>query len=213
MLRGSTTRQRLACAAAFLVVTSARVLPRDAEPPREDHPDVSVEYSKDADRTEVSLSLAPAAPDGSRPPFRLVFSSGYTGKSVRRPPAHVQIAVQPHPLAIVRGLSVRFMLDGSTTIDLTSAGRSYRYTYPCDECAATGVVTQATLDEIRRIAGARRVDAEVLGFDVRISPAEQHAMQAFIARLTPEPERPTPPRIVPPVMEGETPGVSATPRR
>lgn len=163
-------------------------------------PRVSAQYSKPADRTDVSLTLTPTRADGSEPPFRLLFSASYPGRRVRRAPAVVQVTAQPHPLAVVAGLTFEFTVDRGERVDLAAAGRSCRYTYPCDECGATGIVVQATLDEIRRIASAGRLDGNVLGFAIQLNAADRDALRQFVARLSPEPERPVPPRIVPPVF-------------
>jgi hypothetical protein len=168
-------------------------------------PSVSVGYLKDSDRTEVSLTLSPARPDGSRPPFRLITSGGYPGKTARRAPSTVQVNAQPSPLAVIPVLTLVFTIDGTDRIDLAASGRSYRYTYPCDECGPTGIITEASLDEVRRIASGQRVEASVLGFTVELTAAERAALRRFVERLSPEPERAVPPRIVPPVMDGARP--------
>jgi hypothetical protein len=159
-------------------------------PPR----DVGRIYWELVPETEVFVRLIPENPDGRPPLVALVFQAFYPGRAERDPysglprwpkgaPARLTVIAEPLPLTLIRELSLRLVIDGKT-LDLTGPGSRYR-NLPClvytADCAPNAI--EANLDPriLRFLISAQAAGGQVLGFQVRLTSADQAALAHFAA--------------------------------
>jgi hypothetical protein len=89
------------------------------------------------------------------------------------------------PLTLIRELSLRLQIDG-TTFDLTTPGSRYR-SLPClvatEDCTPNAVEAELAPSILRSLISARAVGGQVLGFQVKLTGADQAALADFATRI------------------------------
>jgi hypothetical protein len=145
--------------------------------------------------TEIWLRLIPENPDGKPPLVSLIFQAFFPGRAERNPysglpqwpkraPARLALRAQPLPRTVIRELSLRLQIDGDT-FDLTTPGR---YTNrPCfvatEDCSPNAVEAELEPSILRSLISARTAGGQALGFQVRLTGADQAALADFAARI------------------------------
>jgi hypothetical protein len=146
--------------------------------------------------TEIWLRLIPEDPDGKPPLVNLIFQAFFPGRAERDPysglpqwpkgaPARLALRAQPLPLTLIRQLSLRLQIEGNT-LDLTRPGSRYR-NLPCfvatEDCTPNAVEAELEPSILRSLISAREVGGQVLGFQVRLTSADQAALTDFATRI------------------------------
>src|SRR5689334_20073003 len=160
-------------------------------PPRE----VRRLYWELQETTEVWVRLTPRDADGGQPLVNLVFQAFFPGRAARDPftglpqwpagdPARMVIRAEPLPLTVIRGLSLRLVLDGHP---FNLAEPRSRYSIlPCgtgtEDCTPNTVEAGLDASLLRALTVARTVGGEVLGFPIQLDASDQRALAEFAAR-------------------------------
>jgi hypothetical protein len=161
-------------------------------PPRE----VGRVYRELVPETEIFVRLIPENLDGSPPLVSLGFQAFYPGRQERDPysglprwpkgvPARLTVVAEPLPRTLIRELSLRLVIDG-VTLDLTAPKSRYR-NLPClvatEDCSPNAVETELEPRILHSLISARTVQGQALGFQVRLTAADQTALAHFAASV------------------------------
>ena len=146
--------------------------------------------------TEVWLRVIPEDPDRKPPLVNLIFQAFFPGRAERDPysglpqwpkgpPARLALRAEPLPLTVIRELSLRLRIDGNE-LDLTPPGGRYR-NLPClvaaGDCMPNAVEAELEPSLLRSLISARIAGGQVLGFQVRLTSADQAAIADFATRI------------------------------
>jgi hypothetical protein len=161
------------CSCLVLALISAgQALP----PPRDG--EIRVLYWELQNETEVWLTLEPKSPDGKPGPGILTFTYRFKGKRPKAPPSQIEARAYAGFLWAPK-VALWFVLDDREKIDLIppgtftlSSGSVSDYLY------ATVPITL-----MNRIAHAKRVTGNALGFDFELTESQIQAIRAFMERV------------------------------
>jgi hypothetical protein len=149
-------------------------------------------YWESIPEMEIWLRLIPEDPEGKPPLVNLVFHAFFPGRAERDPytglpqwprsePARMTISAEPLPNTVTRELALQLVVDGKT-IDLTGPNGRYR-NLPClvanQGCTPNAVEAEVDPSVVRAVAAAKSVGGVVLGFPVKLVPADQDAVREF----------------------------------
>jgi hypothetical protein len=161
-------------------------------PPRE----VKRLYWELFETTEILVRLVPEDPDGRPSLVILTFQAFFPGRAERDPysglpqwpkgpPGRLALRAEGAPLTVIRELSLRLIVDG-TTVELTGPTSRYR-NIPClfatDDCTPNGFEAELEPAILRSLTKARAVGGQALGFPIQLTQADQMALGDFVTRI------------------------------
>lgn len=138
-------------------------------------------------QTEIWMRLEPQLQSGGPAPLYVVLSTIVDGQKLRKPVESFDWQAQGNPRLIVTRTSFVLTLDRRHVIDLATGAWPFTALSGnnCDGgCPETGAVAHLPVAVARRIAAARRVDGDVLGLPVTLTPDQIAAINRYIARVT-----------------------------
>jgi hypothetical protein len=161
-------------------------------PPRE----VRRVYWELFETTEIWVRLLPEGPHATPPFVNLIFQAYFPGRAKRDPytgllqwpkgePQRLTLRALPLPLTMIRGLSLRLVIDGNK-VDLTGTAHEYRYLGcpPGDlDCAPSGIEAEIKPSLLKSLTTAREIRGEALGFPIELREADQLALDDFTERI------------------------------
>jgi hypothetical protein len=151
---------------------------------------------------EIWLRLIPEDPEGKPPLVNLVFHAFFPGRAERDPytglpqwprgePARLTVSAEPLPSTVTRELALQLVVDGKT-IELTGPNGRYR-NLPCvvasEGCTPNAVEAEVDPSVVRAVAAAKSVGGIVLGFPVKLVPADHDAVREFAGKAGLAPDR------------------------
>jgi formylglycine-generating enzyme required for sulfatase activity len=168
-------------------IPSPSMRPQDGE--------ITVQYSRELDETQVALRLAPLSPEGAPAPpgLTLTFVMHFAGKRQTAPPdqiellAHAGLLWSPHPELWVR-------LEERRRMDLLQR----RVPGGLDQGGTLMFVPVLLSGEtLQQIARASEVSGVTLGFEFRLTAPQMIALREFAARVrASDPSRTDAPQLV-----------------
>jgi hypothetical protein len=162
-------------AAASGTIVSTNVNPRLRE--------IGAIYFDALDQSQVWMNVAPELPKPDPAPVILNMTVAFHGLELKGAPTNVRVRAESvtgtFPLRI-RQPTLRFVLDRSTTIDLTGPGSTYQFIPSSQDGAVDTIVTEMPFDSLRQIARATNVTLDALGFSMPLTPADLAAWRVFI---------------------------------
>jgi hypothetical protein len=185
------TRFPLACCGLLLCFTAA-AFAQDvttlASNPTPATDQIGAMYFDSLGQSQVWVNLEPASTESAPAPVILNFTATFPGRQSTQPPSRVKIRAESRcfPLVFpdrIRQPVLRLVLDGTTTIDLTTPDAQYQFVSTCSKAFLDTVVTDAPFDLASRIADAHGVAVDALGISVRLTPADQMALAAFVRMM------------------------------
>ncbi len=152
--------------------------------------DIGANYFDALHQSQVWMNVEPEPPQGEPAPVTLNVTVAFDGLRLSHPPATVQIRASSIDTAFplrIRQPILRFVLNGTTPLDLTTETSSYRFVagpQPAwGDAPADTIVTDLRFASLQQIAQAREVTVDALGFSVRLAPADLTAFRLFIHTL------------------------------
>jgi hypothetical protein len=164
----------LAVAASGSVV-STNAIPRLRE--------IGVSYFDALDQSQVWMNVSPELPKPDPAPIILNVTVAFHGLELKAAPTTVRVRAGSvsgtFPLRMRQPI-LRFVIDRSTTIDLTGPGSTYQFISSSKDGAVDTIVTELPFDSLRQIARATDVTLDALGFSMPLAPADLAAWGVFI---------------------------------
>src|SRR5688500_4513893 len=172
-------RSLFSCAVGSLLLSAApgAVVAEQLLPPPRDG-DIRVVHWDLQNHSQVWLTLEPKAPDGKPAPL-LTLAWDFAGKRPVSPPAHIELRAFAGAFWAPR-VEFWLALDDEPRIDLVGGSMFGLVSgVGSDYLPAT-----VSIETLQRIADARRVTGNALGFPFELSGAQRLAVRAFLARVT-----------------------------
>jgi hypothetical protein len=157
--------------------------------------EMAVNYDASANRTEVSMTVAPSGPAGAMPRLTLVFVGQFAGRTPGAGPT--TLAVRTHiaprsdprdrdPRTGVEGRELVFQLDPHTdsgiTLYMYAASWGYSgFVPPGDEIPVAFFAFMPA--ELRALGAARLISGRALGSDFTLGPDQLDALREFARRV------------------------------
>jgi hypothetical protein len=163
-----------ACLLASSIGAGAQLLP----PPRDG--EISVLYNDITKETEIWLTLEPAAADGKPAPpgMILTFTFRFPGKTPKGPPTSLEANAYAGRLWAPK-VAYWVVLDDREKIELAPPGMVALSTGTVSDYVPA-TISVATL---ARIARAKRVNGNALGWEFELTGSQHKAIFAFLERI------------------------------
>ena len=158
--------------AGLAVVTAEQLLP----PPVDG--DIRVVHWDLQNRSQVWLTLEPKAPDGTPAPL-LTLAWDFAGKRPVSPPTQIELRAYAGVFWAPR-VELWLALDDEARFDLV-AGPVFGLV---SGVGSDYLPAAVSIETLQRIADARRVAGNALGFPFELSDAQRLAVRAFLERVT-----------------------------
>ncbi|HEY6212528.1 MAG TPA: hypothetical protein VIW45_09595 [Vicinamibacterales bacterium] len=183
---------RLALAALLSVALGAQGAPFEM-PPRQ-HPDlreIGAFYFETPNESQIWINVEPASDESGPRPITINVTTKFAGTRVDGPPATAEVRAQVLCFPVVHPERVRvpilvFSIDGAK-VDLSPDGvRAAQFVPSCTGYRRDGrftldtVVARVPFELVRRLAGAKAVDVDAIGFTVHFGPDDFGALQSFV---------------------------------
>ena len=147
-------------------------------------------YFENPSESQIWINLEPTSNEAGANPLVVNATVKFPGTRLERPPATVELRAQVRCYPIVFPERVRqpilvVVIDGVKT-DLSPDGVLSQFISTCSGVTRDGrftldtVIAQVPVDMLRRIAGAKAVGIDAIGFSVRLSPGDFEALRAFV---------------------------------
>ena len=139
-------------------------------------------------QSQVWINLDPTGTEGGPKPLHLNFTLAFPGRELTHVPDAVTLRAQADCLAspgTLRKPLLTIVLDGSRSIRLTDAGRTFQFFATCSsEGSSDTVVTQIPFAMLQEISGAREVQVDGIGFTTHLTPGDLGALQTYVRQIT-----------------------------
>ncbi|HYM22945.1 MAG TPA: hypothetical protein VEU08_07045 [Vicinamibacterales bacterium] len=180
-------------AVASLVLAQATgpivLMPRQAPATGE----IGAYYFDTPNESQVWVSLEPASEEAGPKPVFLNVTVKFPGTRLNGPPETVQLRAQVRCFPVVFPERVRtpvlvLSIDGRKT-DLSPDGQRSHFLPTCTGVPRDGrftldtVVAQVPFDLVRRLASAKDVRIDAIGFSLRFTPEDYAALQSFVRAI------------------------------
>jgi hypothetical protein len=179
----------VSAATALLVAGAAPVVIAQLGPGKDG--EIRVVYWDLFKKTEVTLWLVPGWDADGPNPTTLSFSAEYPGRELKRAPLVMVLRAQTDLLTYptrLRETRLEVEIDGER-LELTAPDRQFTVNYPCGAddapCAFDAVVATLSGVELLRMAYARTVTGNALGFPFALSQAQIEKIREFSKRIDP----------------------------
>jgi hypothetical protein len=184
------------CAGAILatLLAGAALLAQGGpvELPKRQNPDpreIGAFYFENPSESQIWINLEPASNEAGANPLLVNATVKFPGTRLERPPATIELRAQVRCYPIVFPERVRqpiliLVIDGLKT-DLSPDGVLSQFVSTCSGTTRDGrftldtVIAQVPFDLLQRMAGARAVGIDAIGFSVHLSPEDLTALRAF----------------------------------
>lgn len=147
--------------------------------------EIGANYFEALKQSQIWVNIEPELMEIGPAPVLLNLTVAFPGFQLNHPPNSVAVRAQPRcfPKVFperVRQPLLRFLVNGSTKIDLTAVSTTYQWIPTCSESQPDTVIAQVSVVMLRRIAEAKDVTVDALGFALRFTPADFVAWRLFL---------------------------------
>jgi hypothetical protein len=84
----------------------------------------------------------------------------------------------------VRVPVLKFILHNGEVIDLTGPGSVYQFSAGCEKCPANTLTVDMPFVQLQTIAASPLIEADALGFRMRLTPSDVTALRRLVAAVT-----------------------------
>jgi hypothetical protein len=148
--------------------------------------EIGANYFDSLSQSQVWVNIEPESTEQGPAPLILNVTVAFPGRSLNREPPAVTLRAQTRcsPMALparVRRPILRFALNGTTTLDLTTPGAVYLFIASCSRNSPSDtIVTDVPFGVLRQIVGETDVVVEALGFSARLTASDLAALRTFV---------------------------------
>jgi hypothetical protein len=165
---------------ALAAAASGSIVPTNVNPRLRE---IGATYFDALDQSQVWMNVSPELPKPDPAPVILNVTVAFHGLELKAAPTTVRVRAESvsgtFPLRIRQPI-LRFVLNRTTTIDLTGSGSTYQFISSTRDGAVDTIATEMPFDSLRQIAQATDVTLDALGFSVPLAPAELASWRVFI---------------------------------
>jgi len=147
--------------------------------------ELGANYFESLTQSQIWINIEPEPTEAGPAPVLLNLTIAFPGIRLNHRPTTVAVRAQPRCFPPVfpervRQPILRFLVNGSTKIDLTAAGAAYQLVPSCSKSQPDTVIAQVPFILLRRIADSVNVTVDALGFAVRFSTDDGAAWRLFV---------------------------------
>jgi len=147
--------------------------------------EIGANYFEALKQSQIWINVEPELMEIGPAPVILNLTVAFAGFQLNDPPNSVAVRAQPRCFPIVfpervREPLLRFLVNGSTKIDLTAVGATYQWIPSCSESQRDTVIAQVPVAVVRQIAEGGDVTVDALGFALRFTTADSVAWRLFL---------------------------------
>jgi hypothetical protein len=146
--------------------------------------EIGANYFDALKQSQIWINVEPDLVETGPAPVVLNLTIAFPGDRLNHQPTSVALRAQPRCVPQVfpervRQPILRFLVNGSTKIDLTAAGATYHLVPSCSKSHDT-VVAQVPFILVRQIAEGVNVTLDALGFALRFTTHDSAAWRLFV---------------------------------
>lgn len=146
---------------------------------------IGANYFEPLKQSQIWINLEPELIEAGPAPVLLNVTIAFPGVRLDQPPASVAVRAQPRCFPVVfpervRQPILKFLVNGSTTIDLTAAGTAYQWVVSCSKSQPDTVIARVPFMLLREIAEREDITVEALGFALRFTADDSAALRQFV---------------------------------
>jgi hypothetical protein len=137
--------------------------------------------------SQVWVDLNPRVLEDGPNPVRLNVTVAFPGRTLASTPPRVRVRAKSDGGAFplrVRVPVLQFHLHDGSVIDLTGPGSVYYFFPECDQCAADTLKTDMAFDQLQTLAASPLIEADALGFRMRLTPSDVTALRKLVAAVS-----------------------------
>jgi hypothetical protein len=147
--------------------------------------EIGANYFEPLKQSQIWTNVEPELVEAGPAPVLLNLTIAFPGDRLNHQPISVGVRAQPRcfPQVFperVRQPVLRFLVNGSTKIDLTAAGATYQLVPTCSRSQPDTVIAQVPFILLREIAESVNVTVDALGFALRFTPDNSDAWRLFV---------------------------------
>jgi hypothetical protein len=146
---------------------------------------IGANYFEPLKQSQIWINAEPELMEAGPAPVLLNLTIAFPGVRLSHQPTTVAVRAQPRcfPQVFpehVRQPILRFLVNASTTIDLTAPGAAYQLVPSCSESQPDTVIAEVPFTLLRQIAEGMNVTVDALGFALRFTTNDGAAWRLFV---------------------------------
>lgn len=150
--------------------------------------EIGANYFEALKQSQIWVNVEPEPREIGPAPVLLNLTVAFAGLQLNDPPNAVAVRAQPRCFPVVfpdrvRRPVLRFLVNGSTKIDLTAVGAAYQWIPSCSASRPDTVIAQVPVAVVRQIAEGGDVAVDALGFALRFTAADSVAWRRFLGTV------------------------------
>lgn len=147
--------------------------------------EIGANYFEPLKQSQIWINVEPELTEAGPAPVQLNLTITFPGVRLNHQPTTVAVRAQPRCVpqvfpGRVRQPILRFLVNGSTKIELTAAGAAYQLVRSCSKSQPDTVIAQVPFILIGQIAESMNVTVDALGFGLRLTTDDRAAWRLFV---------------------------------